>query len=122
MACCESFTGGAAHSRACASGVARRAARIARRAGFMRGMLSGSLRLLAQEHVRGALAGDALVTLVAERMEVEAMPEMLARAHQHGTKREVQLVAQPRLQVLAPGGDAAADAYVLAAGRLARLL
>src|SRR3982751_1902698 len=72
--------------------------------------------------MRRALAGYGLVALVAECIEIEAGPQLLARAHQHRTQREMQLVDEPRLQVFAHRGNAAADAHVLAAGGLARLL
>src|SRR4051812_10726330 len=65
---------------------------------------------LAQEDVRGALARDGSLADVSERAQVEAVEQVLAPAQQHGPDRKMQIVDQPRLERLADGRDAAAQA------------
>src|SRR3954471_7353656 len=76
----------------------------------------------AEEEMRRALAGHGLVALVAERVEIETLPQVLARADQHRALDDMRFVDQARLEKLAHGGHTAADAHVLAAGRALRLL
>src|SRR5512135_3716062 len=89
-------------------------------ASFAVSMLCPS-RALAQHDVSRALARDVPRALVAERAQVEALHQVLARAEQNRPQHEVQLVDQPRAQVLPDRRHAAAEAYVLAARRGARL-
>src|SRR3954463_3736750 len=68
----------------------------------------------AQEHMRGALAAHVLRALVAERAPIDTLEERFACAEQHRPHGKMQLIDQPRLQVLAYRRDAAADAHILA--------
>src|SRR3954464_10770090 len=86
----------------------------------MNGERRGSAR--GEEEMRGPLARHGLVALVAERVEIETLPQVLARADQHRTLDDVRFVDQARLEKLAHGGHTAADAHALAAGRALRLL
>src|SRR4051812_29736077 len=69
-----------------------------------------------------ALAGHGLVAFIAERVEVEVLPEILARPHENRALGQMKLVDQPRLEILPNRGDASAQTHVLAAGCLLRLL
>src|SRR4051794_40815967 len=70
--------------------------------------------------MRRRLAGDMLGHFIAERRPIETGEQILAFAEQHRRYGEMQLVDEARLQILADGGDAAADADVTAGGGLAR--
>src|SRR5262244_401752 len=48
--------------------------------------------------------------------EIDAVEEMLARAEQHRCDRKMHLIDQPGPQIFLDGGDAAAEADILAAG------
>jgi len=61
------------------------------------------------------LAGDMLGHFITERRPIEAHEQILAFAEQCRRHGEMQLVDEARLQILADGGDAAADADVAVA-------
>src|SRR4051812_18027754 len=64
--------------------------------------------------MRGTLAAHVLRALVAERAPIDTLEERFACAEQHRPHGKMQLIDQPRLQVLAYRRDAAADAHILA--------
>src|SRR5437868_5386081 len=70
---------------------------------------------LAQHHMRRPRRGDVAGHLVAQRLEVEARQQRLARAQHDRRDHQVQLVDQARRQVLAHGRGAAALARSSAA-------
>src|SRR5262249_29161032 len=72
-----------------------------------------------QDEVQRVRTGRVARQLVAERYRVEAAEQMLARAEQHGTDRQVHLVDQASFEVLTNRRDAAAEPDVLAVGSLA---
>src|SRR6185369_15663371 len=73
-----------------------------------------------EDDVSRLLRGNVLCHLIAERAKVDAGEERLAAAEQDGRDRDMHLVDQPRLQILADGGDAAAEADIAAARCLCR--
>src|SRR6185437_5201431 len=74
-----------------------------------------------EQHVRRARRRRVPGAAVAQLQEVDAAEQRLAGPEDDRRDRDVHLVDQPRLQVLADGADAAADADVLAACGLTRL-
>src|SRR5689334_11891178 len=70
----------------------------------------------AHEDMRGALTADVLEAFVAERAPVHALEKRLALTQQDRPHGEMQLVDQPRLEILAHRRDAAADTNILAPG------
>src|SRR5271170_1675519 len=73
------------------------------------------LQPLAQDDVAGTLAGCELRAFVAQRMGIDAIPEMFAGSEQHRPDGQMQLVNQPSAQVLADGGYAAPEPNIAAA-------
>src|SRR6476661_8237132 len=80
-----------------------------------------ALRPLPDEHVHRPLAVYPFGDLVTKRAHVEPVPERLTLAEQDRPHREVQLVDQARLHVLANRRGAAADPDVLSVRRFLRL-
>src|SRR5262245_44370334 len=68
--------------------------------------------------MRGVLRGGVLRALVAEAHRIDAGEEMLTAAEEHRGDHEVDLVDQPRAEVLANGGRSAAESDVFALGRV----
>src|SRR5262245_13140092 len=68
----------------------------------------------------GVVRGDVLRALVAEAHRINAGEEVLAPAEEHGGDHEVDLVDQPRGEVLANDGDSTAESDILALRRLLR--
>src|SRR6266704_1414333 len=68
----------------------------------------------------GVIRGGVLRALEAKADRVDAGEEVLAPAEEHGGDHEVELVDQPRGEVLANGGRSTAEADVLAQSRLLR--
>src|SRR6185312_3692011 len=76
----------------------------------------------AQEYMRyGTHSWHVPRALISQRTHVDIAQQVLASPEQHRRNDEVQLVDQPRLQILADRGDAAPESNVQAACRLARL-
>src|SRR4051812_18970551 len=73
-------------------------------------------------HMHRRLAGDMLGHLITEPRPIDAGEQILPLAEQGRRHGEMQLVDGARLQILADGGDAAADADVAAGGGLARAI
>src|SRR5215475_4043630 len=69
---------------------------------------------LAQDDVHRALARNVLHAIIAEHAGVDAAQNVLAGAEQHRADGQMQLVDQPRAQILANRGDAAAETDVAA--------
>src|SRR5262245_29120356 len=65
--------------------------------------------------MRGIRRGHMLTARVAKLGEIDAAEEMLTRAQQNRGDRKVHLVDQTGPQIVPEGGDAAADADILAA-------
>src|SRR5262245_65581918 len=86
---------------------------------FHRALLR-SVGLFRQDNMGSFVRGDVLRALVAEAHRVDAGEEVLAPAEEHGGDREVDFVDQPRAEVLANGGNPAAEADILALSRLRR--
>src|SRR5262249_13840570 len=76
------------------------------------------VRLLAprEHHMCGIWSRHMLAAREAKLGEIDAVEEMLARAKQHRRDRKMHLVDQPGPQIFLDGGDAAAEADILAAG------
>src|SRR5689334_3564544 len=72
--------------------------------------------------MHGLLTRDAFRATVAEGWEVDASEQMLAGPEQYWRHRELHLIDQPGLQVLANGLRAAKETNVLAACRGSRTL
>src|ERR1051326_4391529 len=70
---------------------------------------------LAQEYVHRALAGHALLAFIAQCVRIDTLEEILARAHQQRSDRQMQLVYQSCPQVLPDRRDAAAEPHIAAA-------
>ena len=66
-----------------------------------------------QHDVRRGLGRHVRRALVAQRREIEAVQQMLARPEQPGGDRDVHLVDHPSFEVLADRRDPAADLHVL---------
>src|SRR6185295_12438449 len=80
-------------------------------------------RALAQDDMRrSARTGDVLHTLVTQSTRIEAVQQVLAAAEQDRGDYQMELVDESGPQILPDGGDAAAQADILAAGRVPRLL
>jgi uncharacterized membrane protein len=77
-------------------------------------------RLFRQDDMGGVVRGGVLRASVAEAHRIDAGEEVLATAEEHGGDHEVDLVGQPRGQVLANGGNPTAESDILAVGRLHR--
>src|SRR5690349_15982085 len=75
-----------------------------------------------QEDMHRTLARDVLRAFVAQRAGVDAGQQVLARAQQHGSHGEVQLVDEALAQVLADGRDAAPDPDIAPGRGLLRLV
>jgi len=57
-----------------------------------------------------SLAGSVLRTRVSQCVHIDSVQQVLAASHQHRRDRQVKIVDESGLPVLADGGDAAADA------------
>jgi hypothetical protein len=71
--------------------------------------------------VRRRRARNVLDDSKAERAQIDAFEQVLARAQQHGRDRQVHLVDEPRPQVLADRRHAATQPHVRATSGVARL-
>src|SRR5262245_16366035 len=78
------------------------------------------MSLALENDVRRVLRCFVLRAAVAEGSQVEVREQVLAPAEHDRRDGDVHLVDEARLEVLADRAHAAADAHVLAAGRLAR--
>ena len=81
---------------------------------------SPKLRCLDEPGVGHARRADQLDAVVACRAAIEVVKEALAGAKEDRDDRQVNLVDQPRPQVLLDRGRAATQPHVLAAGGLER--
>jgi NAD-dependent oxidoreductase involved in siderophore biosynthesis len=70
----------------------------------------------AQEHMRGAFAGNHLFAPITKRVHIEAVEQMLTPAKQHRSYRKMHFVDARCAQQLPYGRYAAADTHILAIG------
>src|SRR5690349_24265668 len=80
------------------------------------------LRTLCQHDMRCSGGRHVAVALIAQRREIESVREMFAGPEQSGRDRDVELVDEGGLEVLADCRDATTDLHVLFLSGLSRAL